>query len=177
MSESRACEVLHKGYSGRLGTCGADGWPYVVPLLYVCMDGRVLVHTSRAEGHLALNLRNNARVCFVVDEPGEVYGYGRFECDSSLAYASVMVFATMSPVLDDAGKTAFCTLLMEKYGRGLGGRPAGFFPRLASISVYALTIDRMSGKEIVLPDLNARWPMLDRTRSPEIPRTPTERDR
>ena len=40
----RAQEMLLGGFSGRLGTVGVDGWPYVVPLLYVCMDGKIYVH-------------------------------------------------------------------------------------------------------------------------------------
>ena len=35
LSEERARETLLGGFSGRLGTVGVDGWPYVVPLLYV----------------------------------------------------------------------------------------------------------------------------------------------
>ena len=38
VSEERARETLLAGFSGRLGTVGADGWPYVVPFLCVWMD-------------------------------------------------------------------------------------------------------------------------------------------
>ena len=38
MSDERARETLARGYAGRLGTVGPDGWPYVVPLLYVWRD-------------------------------------------------------------------------------------------------------------------------------------------
>ena len=34
-----ASALLAGGFAGRLGTVGPDGWPYVVPLLYVFMDG------------------------------------------------------------------------------------------------------------------------------------------
>ncbi len=88
MKEVRAREVLEKGFCGRLATVGADGWPYCVPLLYVLQEGDILVHNTRAKGHLRENVDHEPRVCFEVDEPGEVFPYGRFECDSSVAYAS-----------------------------------------------------------------------------------------
>ena len=33
MTEERARAALAAGFCGRLATVGADGWPYVVPLL------------------------------------------------------------------------------------------------------------------------------------------------
>ena len=84
MAEDRSLEVLSHGFCGRLATVGEDGSPYCVPLLYVWMDAEVYVHNTAADGHLRANLRHEARVCFEVDEPGEVFDYGRFECDSSV---------------------------------------------------------------------------------------------
>ena len=52
MTDARARETLAGGFCGRLGTVGPDGWPYVVPLLYVWMEGQIYVHNSRAPGHL-----------------------------------------------------------------------------------------------------------------------------
>ncbi len=51
MAEERARETLERGFCGRLATVGEDGWPYCVPLLYVCMDGEIFVHNTRARGH------------------------------------------------------------------------------------------------------------------------------
>jgi hypothetical protein len=43
--EERARETLLRDFGGRLRTVGVDGWPYVVPLLYVCVVscGRALL--------------------------------------------------------------------------------------------------------------------------------------
>lgn len=166
MPEARAREVLERGFSGRLGTSDPDGWPYVVPLLYVCEGNSVHIHTARAEGHLVSDLRHDPRVCFLVDEAGAVYGYGRYECDSSVSYTSVMVFGKATPVTAEEDKSLFCTRLMEKYGAEVPGRPKNVFPRLEAICVYTIHIERITGKEIALPADEARWPKLDRTRSP-----------
>lgn len=68
LSEARVVEMLARGYCGRLATIGADGTPYVVPLLYVLLDGQVYVHNTSARGHLRENIDHNARACFEVDD-------------------------------------------------------------------------------------------------------------
>jgi nitroimidazol reductase NimA-like FMN-containing flavoprotein (pyridoxamine 5'-phosphate oxidase superfamily) len=167
MSHARALETIARGYSGRLGTVGPDGWPYVVPLLYVWRDGEIWVHNTSARGHLRTNVEHDARVCFEVDEPGEVFAYGRFECDTSVAYRSVIAFGRIRIVEDRADKTAFCAALMEKYGDPKLERPQGFFPRLDQITVYAIAVERMTGKETPLPAAQDRWPATDHTKTPD----------
>jgi nitroimidazol reductase NimA-like FMN-containing flavoprotein (pyridoxamine 5'-phosphate oxidase superfamily) len=166
MNEERARLVLSQGYAGRIATVGADGWPYVVPLLYVWKPDVIYLHNSQAPGHLRANVENCNRVCFLVDEPGTVYAYGRFECDSALSYSSVMAFGTIRIVDDEDEKASFCEGLMEKYASGVSGRPKGFYPRLDHITVYAIQVERLTGKEIQLPPASAQWPVLDRTKSP-----------
>ena len=166
MSEDRARQMLADGFCGRLGTVGPDGWPYVVPLLYVWLDGEIWLHNARALGHLRGNVEHEPRVCFEVDQAGDVFAYGRFECDTSLAYRSVIAFGRARVVEDEASKTRFFIELMRKYGDAAWERPAGFFPRLNEITLYAVAIERLTGKETPLPDVSRRWPALDATRSP-----------
>jgi len=168
LSEECSTDVLNRGFCGRLATIGPEGWPYAVPLLYILEEKTVFVHLGSISGRLSANLAHDNRVCFVVDEPGEVYGYGRFECDSALAYTSVMVFGRAEVVPGRKEKSRFCDQLMRKYGNAVKGRPQGFYPRLDAISVYAICIEQLSGKEIVLPAASARWPALDRTLSPHV---------
>src|SRR5262249_13256559 len=115
MEAERAREVREKGFCGRLATIGEDGWPYCVPLLYVLMEGDILVHNPRAKGHLRENVDHEPRVCFEVDEPGEVFPYGRFECDSSVAYASVIAFGRIRVVEDLASRDPFFAALLPNY--------------------------------------------------------------
>jgi hypothetical protein len=167
MSDDQAHRMLQRAFCGRLATVSADGSPYCVPLLYVWMDGALWVHNTVDRGHLRANVDHEARVCFEVDEPGEVFNYGRFECDSSVAYRSVIVFGTLRVVGDVAAKQKFFEALMDKYGAPDRGRPRGFFPRIDQVTVYAMTIERMTGKETPLPGVSQRWPALDRTASPQ----------
>ena len=166
MTDERALAFLAGGLCGRIASVGADGWPYCVPLLYVWADGEVLVHNPAARGHFRANVDHNPRVCFEVDEAGEVFDYGRFECDTSVAYRSVVVFGTIRIVEDAHAKQRFFDALMAKYGKPDTGRPKGFFPRIDIITVYAISVDRMTGKEMALPALSEQWPAKDRTKTP-----------
>jgi len=171
MDEARARALLAAGYAGRLATVGDDGWPYCVPLLYVWMDGEVWVHNTAAMGHLRANVDHEARVCFEIDEPGETFAYGRFECDSSVAYRSVVAFGRIRVVAERADKQRFCEGLMAKYARPdwdkpEAQRPKGFFPRLDQITVYAIAIERITGKETPLPAPADQWPGKDKTKTP-----------
>jgi nitroimidazol reductase NimA-like FMN-containing flavoprotein (pyridoxamine 5'-phosphate oxidase superfamily) len=164
MPEARARQFLQRGFAGRLATVGDDGYPYCVPLLYVCMDDQVFVHTASAPGHFRKNIERESRICFELDEPDQVFDYGRFECDSGLAYASVILFGRIRVVDERALKQRFCETLMQKYGKPDTARPKGFFPRLDIITVYAIAVERITGKECPLPA--QQWPEVDLTRTP-----------
>jgi nitroimidazol reductase NimA-like FMN-containing flavoprotein (pyridoxamine 5'-phosphate oxidase superfamily) len=165
MPDDRAHQFLVRSFAGRLATIGADGFPYCVPLLYVWMDDQLFVHTTSARGHLRTSVEQEPRVCFEVDEPDQVFDYGRFECDSGLAYTSVILFGAIRIVEDRAVKQRFCEMLMQKYGRSDTGRPKGFFPRLDIITVYAIAVERITGKQQVLPA--QQWPAVDFTKTPD----------
>jgi nitroimidazol reductase NimA-like FMN-containing flavoprotein (pyridoxamine 5'-phosphate oxidase superfamily) len=167
MSEEQARQLFQQGFCRRLATVGEDGSPYCVPLLYVVIQGRLYVHNTSDRGHLPANLEHEARVCFEVDEPGEVFNYGRFECDSSVSYRSVIAFGTIRIVTDFAQKQEFFEALMHKYGTSGRDRPRGFFPRIGKVAVYEMTIERMTGKELALPEVLQQWPAVDRTPTPD----------
>jgi nitroimidazol reductase NimA-like FMN-containing flavoprotein (pyridoxamine 5'-phosphate oxidase superfamily) len=167
MSEERTRDMLAQAYSGHLATVDADGWPYIVPLLYVWMNDAIWVHNTRVRGHLRNNVDNDARVCFEVDGPGEIFPYGRFECDTSVAYRSVVVFGEIRIVEDRDEKKAFFDALMKKYGDPYWDRPKGFFPRLDEVTVYTIAVERMTGKETPLPTAQERWPAIDNSKSPD----------
>ena len=166
MSVSRALELLASAYCGRLATVGSDGAPYICPLLFVWADGKIWLHNTSAVGHLQRNVRHESRVCFEIDTPGETYAYGRFQCDTALAYQSVVVFGKLAFVEERDQKTRFFDLLMSKYYAQETDRPKGFYPRLDDVTVYSLTVDRVTGKETTLPAIDARWPAVDKTKSP-----------
>ncbi len=166
MLDTEVRELLAASYCGRLATVGADGMPYICPLLYVWMEGQVWLHNTSAPGHLQSNVRHEARVCFEIDTPGQVFPYGRFECDTSIEYQSVVLFGRIRIVEERTLKAAFFDALMAKYYRSETTRPQSFYPRLDAVVVYAITVERMTGKETALPAVEAQWPAADNTKSP-----------
>jgi nitroimidazol reductase NimA-like FMN-containing flavoprotein (pyridoxamine 5'-phosphate oxidase superfamily) len=167
MSEEQALQLLQRSFCGRLATVSEDGSPYCVPLLYVVTGTRLYVHNTIARGHLRANFEHDVRVCFEVDEPGQIFDYGRFECDTSVSYRSVIAFGTMRTVADRKEKQEFLEALMNKYGTPGRDRPRGFFPRIDQVIVYEMTIERLTGKEQTLPGVSLQWPALDRTATPD----------
>jgi uncharacterized protein len=166
MSHARTLETLQRGFCGRLATIGDDGYPYCVPLLYLWLNGEVCLHNAKARGHLRNSVDYESRVCFEVDEPGEVFPYGRFECDTSVAFRSVILFGKIRVVNETEAKQQFFEALMQKYAKTAWERPKGFYTRLDQITLYAITVERMTGKETPLPDVSEQWPLVDRTKTP-----------
>jgi uncharacterized protein len=167
ISDEQARAFVAHGYSGRLATVGSDGWPYIIPLLYIWMNDEIWVHNTRARGHFRANIDQEPRVCFELDEPGEVFPYGRFECDTSVAYRSVVAFGRIRIIDARQLKAAFFDALMAKYAEPDWVRPKSFYPRLDQVTVYAIAIERMTGKETPLPSAQNRWPAVDNTKSPD----------
>ena len=167
MPEFDTLAMLQQGFAGRLAVIGTDGYPYCVPLLYLWLDGEVWLHTTRAHGHLHSCINAEPRACFEIDEPEEVFPYGRFECDTGLAYRSVILFGRIRAVEDRLAKQRFFEALMRKYAKSSWQeRPRDFFPRMDQISMCAITVERMTGKRTPLPDLSNQWPAIDRTMTP-----------
>lgn len=166
MSDVETLDVLQRGFCGRLAVIGADGYPYCVPMIYVWMNGEIRVHNTKARGHLRTCVDNDARACFEVDEPGSVFPYGRFECDTTLAYRSIIAFGKIRVVEDLQVKQEFFTALMQKYARPEWNRPKDFFPRIEGTTLYALAVETMTGKATPMPELSEQWPARDRSMTP-----------
>jgi len=76
------------------------------------------------------------------------------------------VFGRIRVVEDLKTRERFFDALMAKYAKKDWERPKGFYPRIDQITLYAINIERMSGKETPLPADSQRWPAVDHTKSP-----------
>jgi len=158
MSAEEVRKFLSSAHCGRTATVGADGYPYVVPNLYVWMEERIFLHTARYRGHFLANVEFCDRVCFEADQPGETFPYGPVECDTSIAFRSVVVFGRIRIVPELAARQRFFAAFMSKYApQDSWGRPKGTFPRIESILLYAITPEIMTGKQTPLPAAEKRW--------------------
>ena len=167
MTDERVEEVIRRGVCGRLATVSMDGWPYVVPFLYIWRRPVIYFHTAAARGHVRQNIDRDPRACFEIDEAGQAFAYGRFECDTGTSYASVIAFGRIALVQPGEERVWFFDELMKKYAPEIGDRPKSFYPRLHHVEVFALTVERVTGKQTPLPSVSQQWPALDQTRTPD----------
>ena len=167
MSTDEIDAFLTTTFCGRTATVGADGYPYVVPNLFVWHDSKVFLHTARRPGHFAANVKNSSRVSFEADEAGDVFPYGSVECDTSVSYRSVVLFGRIREIDRDAEAAEFFRRFMTKYAPADSwGREKGSFPRIPATIVYAIEPEAITGKHGVLPPLSERWPQRNATPSP-----------
>ena len=166
MSSAEAEEVLARAKLAHFGTVDAGGDPYVVPNLFVYVDGRIYLHTASASGHFRTNVERSNRVCVETAELGQVFPYGTFECDTSASYVSVVAFGTIRIEDDPAEKARFFDRFMAKYADPAWDRPKSFYPRLNDVTVYCIEPERITGKKGPLLPVAEQWPAQNRTKSP-----------
>ena len=90
---------------------------------------------------------------------GAGFDYGRFECDTGLAYRSAIAYGRIRSTT--IGRQD--PLLRRTAGeiRRALGRPKNFYPRLDEVTVYALGVERVTGKHCPLPPPAEPWPARD----------------
>jgi nitroimidazol reductase NimA-like FMN-containing flavoprotein (pyridoxamine 5'-phosphate oxidase superfamily) len=165
MPEAATRDLLLRAKLAHFGTISPSGDPYVLPNLFVYADDAIWLHTSRA-GHFCSNVEHSPRICVEIAEIGEIFPYGEFECDTSASYASVVAFGKVAIVPEPEAKALFFDRFMAKYADAMLDRPKGFYPRLDQVTVYRVTIERLTGKIGPLPAVAEQWPAINRTKSP-----------
>jgi nitroimidazol reductase NimA-like FMN-containing flavoprotein (pyridoxamine 5'-phosphate oxidase superfamily) len=165
MNRAEIDRILGEAAFAHFATVSANGDPYVVPNLFVYADGLIHLHTSLT-GHFLANVEARPRISFEVSEMGTVYPYGEFECDTTVSYVSVVGFGKVRIDSDPVGKARFFDRLMAKYADPKLQRPKSFYPRLDMVTVYAVEIERLTGKRGPLLAVGDQWPSKNMTKSP-----------
>lgn len=166
MSASEAEAFLQRAALAHFATVGGDGIPYVVPNLFVYAESTIHLHSTAAAGHFRRNIEQNPRVCVETAEMGPVFPYGRFDCDTTVGYTSVVAVGTIRIEADPAEKARFFDRFMAKYADPGWNRPKRFYPRLDEVTVYAIGVERITGKKGAVPPVAEQWPARDNTKSP-----------
>ena len=147
MADADAREFLRGHMTAHVGTVDANGWPYVVPLVYVYEGGEVLyLHTGVHQGHFLTNVQHDTRICVEVSEIGPLHKGKQFACDSALVYASVIVFGPVRILYHDREKKSwFLDRLLAKHGDPSWVFEPGY-PLLSQIILYEQKIEILTGK-------------------------------
>ncbi len=103
---------------GRLGTKGADGYPYVTPVSFVFHEGRIYFHCATV-GEKLTNIQRDPRVCFEVDIPlayfEAAFDPQRRACKLHQFYHCVIIRGEASIVPSGPQKTAALNALVVKH--------------------------------------------------------------
>lgn len=148
MPAPAAREFLSKQRIAHVGTIDGNGWPYVVPLVYIYEGGDFLyLHTGAHQGHFLTNLQQNPRICVEVSDIGLLHKGKRFACDSALVYTSVVVFGPARILYHDREKKAwFLDRLLAKHGDPSWNFEPGY-PLINEIILYEQKIEVLTGKQ------------------------------
>jgi hypothetical protein len=134
-------DILHRATVCRLGLC-ADDQPYVVPLSFGYVEGRLYIHSAGEGKKIALLQRNN-RVCFEVDLDEELVR-GPHSCNWGMRYRSVIGTGRATFVQEAEAKRAALNTIMAHYG----GPQDDYTPQaLAGVTVIRVDIEEMTGKQ------------------------------
>ena len=147
MAHAEAQEFLRQQAAAHVGTVDANGWPYVVPLVYIYEGGDLLyLHTGAHQGHFLTNVQRNPRICVEVSHIGPLHKGKRFACDSALVYTSVITFGSVRILYHDREKKSwFLDRLLAKHGDISWTFEPGY-PLLDQIVLYEQKIEIMTGK-------------------------------
>ena len=146
MADGDARAFLRNQKVAHVATVDANGWPYVVPLIYIYEGGdRLFVHTGNHDGQFERNIIGQPRACVEVSEMGPIHPGPRHACGSALVYSSVITFGMVRRIDNRADKTWFFDRVLDKYGEKDWVFEPGY-PQLDRIVLYEQTIEIMTGK-------------------------------
>lgn len=146
MPEAEMREFLRSHKVAHVGTVDAQGWPYVVPLVYIYEGGDILyLHTGDHQGHFLTNIQHNPRICVEIGEMGPVHRGKPYACNSALVYTSVIAFGGVRIIEDHGKKSWFFDRLMAKYGEAGWTFEPGY-PHINRIILYEQKMEIVTGK-------------------------------
>lgn len=142
--------ILNATTIGRLGTNGADGYPYVTPISFVFLNECIYFHCATA-GEKLDNIERDPRVCIEVDIPLAYYeasfDHERRACKLHQFYHCVIIRGHASIVPNGPLKTAALNALVVKHeGAGTCLPVTEDSPTYRSCHVVSITPSSITAK-------------------------------
>ena len=135
--------ILRDEDVGRLGLA-VDSEPYVVPINYTYVDGRILVHCA-LEGRKLDIIRQNPNVCFEVSrQEGRPTPHAGDRCDSP--FESVLCFGTARIVEDVDERRDLLNIFQERFSTPSKPREPISIERAENCGAVEITVVRMTGR-------------------------------
>jgi len=132
-------EVGHLGLSD-------EGQPYVVPLSYAYLEGRIVIHCA-TKGRKVTVLRRNAACCFAVNRhPDKVRYHAEKRCH--YRYQSVLAFGQARWIESAAERLQWLTKFRDHFSRRLGHTipPQLDLQTAAKVGLIVIEIESLTGR-------------------------------
>lgn len=141
MPMEAARRILTEAEYGTLATMGQDGYPYAIPLNFVCCENVIYFHTATT-GHKLDNIDFIPRVCF------SVVGYHKLLAEKfDTEYDSVVVFGSAGRVIEAAERRQALLLLVEKYSSAWRDQGIEYIDGgSCGATLYKIDIQHVTGK-------------------------------
>ena len=145
VDSERIWEVLRNAKICRVAFCDEE-WPYIVPMNFGILNGKLYFHCASAGTKLDL-LKANPNVCFEVEANVEIVP-GDQACDWSVHYQSVIGFGCASVVEGLDEKHSGLKALLAQYADNDIEIPQHISPETVILRV---DIHSLTGKESTSP--------------------------
>ena len=135
--------ILHDEDVGRLGLA-LDNEPYVVPINYTYVDGRILVHCA-LEGRKLDFIRKNPNVCFEVSrQEGRPTSHAGDLC--SAPFESVLCFGAARIIEDVHERRGLLSIFQERFSTPSKEREPISRERAEKCGAIEIRVSRMTGR-------------------------------
>lgn len=144
LTEERINRLLHSEAVGSLATVGGDGYPYVLPVHFVFLDGKIFIH-SLAVGEKLDNIKARPRVGFEVNKMLSLITDAENPCNTNTEYESVIIRGEARLIEAVDKKIAVLDAIVAKYTPQHSGKP--FPPNMLKMTgIIEITIRLCTGK-------------------------------
>ncbi|RMF65134.1 MAG: pyridoxamine 5'-phosphate oxidase family protein, partial [Calditrichaeota bacterium] len=121
-----------------------DGWPYVMPLVYIYEEGVFYLHTGAHKGQFLRNVRADSRICLEISAIGPLPPGKPSACNSTAVYTSVIAFGRLEIYQNREQKRRFLDRLLEKHAPDATFEPG--YPAIGCILLYSFRPEILTGK-------------------------------
>lgn len=121
MGQDDISKLLERAKVATIATVNDDGTPYVTPVHYACLDGRIYFH-GLGKGQKMGNIAARPDVSMTVWEMDSLIIEGETPCNVNTGYGSIVISGRAVIVEDMAEKEAALKALVEKYVPQMGDR-------------------------------------------------------
>jgi len=99
---------------GNLGTVSSEGFPYVTPVHFVVLEGKIYIHGLCA-GQKINYIKANPKIGFEVFKMNGLIHDPELPCDTNTDYQSVIIQGTAKVIGDDQLKIQVLDEVVKKY--------------------------------------------------------------